>query len=212
MTVEEDGVGLIVVPEIHAQSARCRVTQVDVGMLKSGCFSFCGIAAGVGHQDGSRGFLRPGQDIEDPLIHLFDEVALFRRAVVVVLRDAVDAPEQLAATFRRCDALTDRGAVEHFRNGDSFSFYRHLVTGKIFELNEVFAVGEGTAAGGVSAAGKKHALIIVRIEDAGAAGLFELVQASGGLRPFPRLVERRQQHGGKNGDDRDNDQKFDKRK
>ena len=114
------------------------------------------------------------------------------------------------AAFRRCDALTDRGAVEHFRNGDGFTFYRHLVTGKIFELDEIIAVREGAA--DLSAAGKKHALIIVRIEDAGAACLFELIQASGGLRPFPRLVERRQQHGGENGDDRDNDQKFDKRK
>ena len=210
MSIEKDGVGLIVVPEIHAQSARCRVTQMNIGMLKSGFVPLGGIASGVGHQDSSRGFLRPGQDIEDPVIHFFDEVALFRRAVVVVLRDAVDAPEHMFTAIRRRDALTDRGAVEHFRNGDSFSFYRHLVAGKIFELDEKIAVGESAA--DLSAAGKKHALIIVRIEDAGAAGLFELVQASGGLRPFPRLVERRQQHGGKNGDDRDYDQEFDKSK
>ena len=202
MSIEKDGVGLIVVPEIHAQSVRFGVAQMDVRPGESGFVPFGVVASGVGHQDGSGRFPHSGQNIVDPVVHILDEGSQFRRAVVVVLRNAVDAPEQLAAAFRWRDALADRGAVEHFRNGESFSFHCYLVAGEVFELNEVFAVWEGTAAGGVSAARKKHTLVIVRIEDAGAAGLFELIQTGGGLRPLPRFVERRQQHGRQNGDDR----------
>jgi hypothetical protein len=37
----------------------------------------------------------------------------------------------------------------------------------------------------------------------------EVVQAGGGFGPFPGLLQGGKQHGGENGDDRDNDKQFD---
>ena len=50
---------------------------------------------------------------------------------------------------------------------------------------------------------------VVIVHDHVGADLLEVVHAAGGARLLPRLVQRRQQHGGKNGDDRDDHQKFD---
>ena len=60
--------------------------------------------------------------------------------------------------------------------------------------------------------GDRHPLLIVQpVLGAGQRVLFLLAGAVDGLRPLPCLVERRQQHRGENGDDRNNNEKFDQR-
>jgi len=52
----------------------------------------------------------------------------------------------------------------------------------------------------------------VRIERQRETGLLEVVEAGGGARLFPRLVERGEQHSGQDRDDGDHDEEFDQSK
>ena len=52
-------------------------------------------------------------------------------------------------------------------------------------------------------------VVVTRVNHGEIPEGFQIVDAGGGLRPRPRLLERRQQHRSENRDDRDHDQKFD---
>ena len=67
--------------------------------------------------------------------------------------------------------------------------------------------------GNIRLTGQNHVIAeIAAVGEEGQIDVLEVARAGGALRPCPRLVQCRHQHRGENGDDSDNDEKFDQRK
>ena len=121
----------------------------------------------------------------------------------VDLAELIDRVEPLLVRQRRAVKNFVITGIRFFGNGVE----------RIFEGVRPVLVGGGKLSSGGAVDGRSPGageviVEIIRIEVHQKADLFEVGDTGGRPRPFPRLVQRRQQHGGENGDDRDNDKDY----